>query len=592
VEKIAYELKLTSLELESNVKKQMEFLKLVYPDAATDESFKDGTIELRFLRRTFEGTKNEWSFNAWTLNDTSEKLLLEKMTKMNGLPCCTYYSGYTFNRFTKDGKKVNQITKQVSLYTSILPMDFDGITESEFLDQKRQFAKLGIETVDIFSGHGYQSIILLNEKSYDKELFAKFTDLLLQKGFPVDSKIRDSARILRLPYTFNCKAFLKRDKYYDSVNPEAIPTFVYKKTTKRYSLERVFEKLNSLPDVKPMAVKQGLESIAPTLSAEESPAVEAGEKKLVLEQNDKPTIEIKSKDYYRKMYKHLNFDILPSAIQFILMGTPSGIGNDTLLFLVPYLKNTIGLSIGEQIETLQTWGGFCSPVWTKEEIAHEVKRLNKYNFLAKYGKYTNEMEDYYGELVFEEWKIEDEIIIPNDVLDKYVREISDGSFRLYLALKLLQHEEVKSNFTNEEIYEKAGVSLRTFERNIGDLIKSGLVTKKRQNRKDKGEKYTYYVNPFLSIVNGFVRIKASLVELLLLKDISDAQVTFYIYMKRLVGSNEGKYNISQQNLAQKLGKNSQTTISKLTDDLHAKKLIRKETNKIGNVKHSTYILLK
>lgn len=626
--KVVESLVVSTEQLTSYVKKQIKHLKLVNPDAAIEDGYKDGTMELRFLRRTDEGTKTEWSYNTWVLNEESEKYLFEKMSKMNGLPCCTYYSAYTFTRLTKDEKKVNQITNDVSLHTSVLPMDFDEISESEFLSYKQIFTDLGFETLDVFSGHGYQSLILLDEKNYNKNLFGDFTDLLLRKGFPVDSKIRDSARILRLPYTFNCKEFLPTDKHYNPDNPKGIPTYVYNETRQRYDVKSVFEKIESLPDVPKkktvrnpldMTVEEFLtqfgedeieekvetvkltrpakpvESIKTIKSNENVKSVKTQKTKNVLvtsgqkEEND---MEIKSKEEYEKLYEHIEFMKLPEAVQSILMGVKQGIGNDSLLFLVPMLKNRFKLSLDKQIETMKVWGSHCSPVWSEEEIEKEVKRLNKDypKMQAMHGKYTDELFEQFGELVWVKWKDEDEIILENEVFEK-IKYIGDGPFQLYLSLKLLVHEEGRNNFTNDDICERVGVSLRTFERGILPLTKQGLVTKKRMSRTN-GLKYEYYLNPYHSETKGYTVIKASLIDLLFAKKISKGAFSLYLYLKYMVGNSKKECWSSQIYLAKELGKTSQTTISKLTDELHNQKFIRKEVIVNGIKKNCTYLLLK
>ncbi|BCC15197.1 TPA: helix-turn-helix domain-containing protein [Bacillus cereus] len=606
MKKIEEKLVLQDVQILNNARKQIEFLKLIYPDATFENGYKDGTIEIRFLKRTSEGTRPLKSFNTWTLFETDIEYLQKTLSVYNGLPCCTYYSSYTFNRMNKTGEKSISINNENALHTSILAMDFDGIGEVDFLVQKKRLLDIGIETVDVFTGHGYQSIILLKEKSYDKELLKKFTELLLRKSFPVDSQIKDAARVLRLPYTYNCKAFLGGDKYYNPVNPEGIQTFVYDTTTKRYDDKWVFEQLEGLEDA-PNELEEFFDEFFP--KSEEIIPVEVpaskvsddiieevkNEKKGVVFKTDalkeQINVEIKTKKEYEELYKHFNYIRLPEAIQNMLMGTPfSGIGNDTLKFLVPFLKNHLGLSLEKQIETLQTWGELCKPVWDKEEIKKEVKRLNKYEIKAQYGEYTENMQKVYGDLVFDKWVNDDEIIIMNEIFEK-IKDITDGAFRLYLSIKLLVHEEKRSNFTNEEICERAEIAIRTFEKHIGHLRKQRLVGRKISNR-SKGDKYEYYLNPYENTVKGFTKIKASLIELLFLKGLNDAQITFYLYLKHMVGVSEESCWASQTYIAKELGKKSQTTISKMTDELHKKKIIYKETKKVGKVVHSTYLLLK
>jgi hypothetical protein len=139
--------------------------------------------------------------------------------------------------------------------------------------------------------------------------------------------------------------------------------------------------------------------------------------------------------------------------------------------------------------------------------------------------------------------------------------------------------------------ESTQISKRTLERNMKYLNKLNLVTKRKAERRN-GEKYEFYINPYSSATSGFIRLNASLVELLFLKKLNDAELTLYVYLKYMVGNSEKVCWASQNYLAEQLGKESHSTITKLTDELHRKKMIKKVTEKIGRVNHSTYSLLK
>lgn len=641
-------------EIKKGLDVQIEFLKLVHPEIASpvkEDEYRPERLEVRFIERFPHRTsRSQYSFSTWVLNEESSLHLYEKLLKYNGLTCCTYYSLYSFNKkvLSDKGKELNLITKRNALSTFVLPMDFDGMTEQEFLEQKQILLDLGIETLDVFSGNGYQSLILLDKKSEDKDLFEKFTTLMLRKGFRVDSKIKDRARVFRLPNSFNCKQFKMGDKHFNPVNPKGIKTYIYTHTTKRYDLNKVFKLIESLPNnlneinatnenegnnqqdtnsvgktlVGIDALEQARLDLADVFAEQESNSIkyaqeveinnnskltealtepfEALEEDKEEETEDKVfttgdakekiNVSIETKEKVAELYKHLDYLNLPEAVQLMLMGTPAGSRNSALLFLIPLLKNYAGLSIQQQRETLQTWGEKCTPPLEKKLINSEFTRLTtNYDIQAMYGLYSEDLEKLYGELVFEEWKTDDEIIIPNSVFER-MDEITDGAFKLYLGIKMLAHEENRENFTNEEISNYMGITVRTFEKHIGPLRKGKFVNRKTRSR-TKGEKYEYYVNPFESSSKGFTKIKTSLVELLFLKDINDAQIKFFIYLKHMIGNSDKSCWASQQYLAKALGK-KQNTISDITNGLHEKKFIRKETKKVGRVTHSTYIIIK
>src|SRR5690606_263298 len=113
--------------------------------------------------------------------------------------------------------------------------DFDNISYNDHKKQIERLASAGIKVSTIYTGYGYHDHILLDKPYEDKNLIAFFTKLFLQKGFPVDQEIRDAARIMRLPYTNNCKAFDPTLRNYYSPNPKAIPTEIVSISSTRYS---------------------------------------------------------------------------------------------------------------------------------------------------------------------------------------------------------------------------------------------------------------------------------------------------------------------------------------------------------------------
>lgn len=592
-------------ELKQKAKDLFRFLALIHPTACTDAKNK-GTIEVRFLLRGEFGTIGLHSFNTWNLGESDELQLLKKLEAYNGYACCTYYSLYTYDYHQEiGGEKPRKIQKTTALYTEALVIDFDGLSENEFLAEKERLSALGIETLDVFSGHGYQSIILLEEKCDDTDMLKKFTELVLRKGFKADSKMIDPARICRTPFTFNCKAFCKGDKYYNPDEPMGIPTFIYAETDKRYTVSDVMEKIASLDDVAfdDSDMEYLLETFgdkdetvisepaASEKSVKQKPKKPVKAPKATAKKEEKPNVEIKSKEEFKALYKHLEFDKLPQAVQDMLMGTPHGLRNDVLLFIIPFLRNSLGLGVKEIIEILEIWGEHCEPAISNEEIRSEVLRLGAYDLQAKYGRYTEGLEECYGSLVIDEWIDEDEIIIMNEFYDK-LKTASDGAVQLYLAIRYLEHLEERNNFTKEEICDFMGIAGRTFNKHIVSAVKEGLVTKKKWDAvKKEGQTYEYYANPFLSSSKGFTRIKALLVEKLLGERFTGGEVSFYLYVKYQTNNKNKTCFTSQTKLAEALGKKSHATISKMTDALHAKRFIRKKTEKRGRTMHSTYRLL-
>ncbi|MGP3783671.1 hypothetical protein [Paenibacillus sp. 1A_MP2] len=245
---------LTDGQIDKQAEKQIRFMKAVHPQLA-DEHWNEGRVELRPVKRDPSIREYLRSFGTWNLGEKDTSELKKFLQIVNGKGVDLYFSSFAFDYhlevFKKDGKKYEKgkVNNENALFTSILAMDFDGITAEEFHSQKQRLIELGIETIDIFSGHGFQSFILLNHRVTDKDIYKKFTALMLAKGFKVDEALQDPARVLRMPYSFNCKALDSKSKYYSATKPEIVPTTEVSWTEKRYHITEVFEKLNSLPDV-------------------------------------------------------------------------------------------------------------------------------------------------------------------------------------------------------------------------------------------------------------------------------------------------------------------------------------------------------
>ena len=250
---------LNEKQIKRTVEKQVRFLKAIYPWLENLEEYNDGAMELRPIKRDIVNLKKDFkkSYNAWHMGDKDIKELEDFMMNITGKGYCIYYSAYAFDYkldcYKEDGKKFKKgtVNKQNALFTTILAIDFDGMSYEEFAKEKAKLTALDIETIDIFSGHGFQSIILLEHKVYDKNLLRDFTKLLESRGFKVDSSIVDSARLLRLPYTFNCKGMdPKQSEYYDKHNPEIFPTTDINWTEKRYHVQDIFKKISSMENLK------------------------------------------------------------------------------------------------------------------------------------------------------------------------------------------------------------------------------------------------------------------------------------------------------------------------------------------------------
>lgn len=585
---------LNEKQIKKTVEKQVRFLKSVYPWLEELETYSDGAMEIRPIKRDVINLKKDFkkSYNAWHMGEKDIAELEEFMLNITGKGYCIYYSAYGFDYnlecYKEDGKKFQKgkINNQNSLFTTILPIDFDGMTYEEFEKEKSKLMALGIETIDIFSGHGFQSIILLEHKVYDKNILGDFTKLLESRGFRVDSSIVDSARLLRLPYTFNCKALdPKQTEYYDAINPEIFPTTDISWTEKRYHVQDVFSKISTMENLKDSYKENNLDEIVikDIIKEDETPAITT-----VKKQKEIKELKIKIENT-KSQYPMINdFDALPDPVKKMLTKTPDGLRNKTILFLVPFFRNTLGLNIQTIKQIMVVWGEHCVPKMSQSSVEADVDRIYKKGFKGAFGKYSKELREAYGYLEFSKYTRENKIVIPNTMFDDF-DVVSDGAVRIYLAMKLYNSLDGIEEFTNKDIQTYAEISDSTFKRNIKDLVNLGYICKRKENRR-LGDKYIYYINPYFSSIEGYTLLENGIIELLMMK-LTDGELKLYTYMCSMIGRSKGDCWASQKYLAKKIGKAGHSSISKMTDSMVEKKAIKKITyEENNNVKHCKYNL--
>lgn len=580
---------LNNEQIDKQVEKQTRFLKAIHPQLE-DKHWNEGRIELRPVKRDPNLKDYLRSYGTWRFADKDVVELKKFLQIINGKGVDLYFSAFAFDHskevIKKDGKKYEKgkVNNENALFTSVLPADFDGITIEEFQAQKQIFTALGIETIDIFTGHGFQSFILLNHKVGDKDIFKKFTSLMLAKGFKVDEAITDPARVLRMSYSFNCKALDPKSKYH-SQSPQIIATTDVSWTDRRYHITEIFEKLNSLPDV--------IKSIdllpASDMISTASPVLVSMNRrtsKRDVEQKIKEVGQI-NVDTLKAVYTMLDFERLPLSIQKMLAGSEEGLRNEVMMFLIPFLRNSLGLSIQKIKEIMIHWEERCSPQLGKIFVQEEVDRIYSLGFKGKHGKYSEKLQKAYGYIDFEEYTKRNKILIPNEFFEN-LNSLSDGAVRIYLAMKLVGCVNGISNFNKLDIQEYAQISQRTMERNIRHLLSTRHISKRNGNRRS-GEGHVYYINPYYNATKGFTMIENATVKLML-NELTDGELKLYIFLSKMIGESGNSCWASQKYIAEKIGKKGQDSISKMSSSLHKKGFITKQTTEKDRVKHSVYNL--
>lgn len=613
-------------EIEQKVEKIFSFLAKVHP-SAMEEGFHN-PIEIRFLHRHEDGTSGLHSANLFGLNEKSKKHFVESIVNYADKNICTYYSGYKYDynykcelkRKKRNGEhytiygQPRKIKTESALGTQELVADFDSMNFEEFSFYNNILKSVGIESLVVFTGHGYQLHILLDQYHEDNTLFSKFTKKLLELGFKVDGSIGEQARVLRLPYTLNCKEF--DGKKFKTDTPTAIETKLIETTDKRYSKEFVFKKLDELIAERERSLyqerKDGEEEfmalMAPDWVAETPLPSKVAEKKTAKnkvkakqelkneesESKQESSHAIRTEQYFANRYEHLNFMKLKSPLKFILMGVDEGIRNDALLFLLPFLRNDLGLSIQQVKETLTVWGENCFPPYSPGFVSNEVERLWKYDNKATYGRYGKALEDIYGALEIFHVVVSDRQIAVENKLFKVLDKLDGAALKVYLTMKLLEKEEELTQFSNEDIIERAKISESTFKRAMKSLVLTKLINKKVMGiSKKSGGKYKYSINTLGNEIYGYTKLETATVDLIIRDSLSKYEIAFFVFLCAKTWSSTAKVlYMSRENIAEAIGSSSETTISKITDKLAKLKFIRKKTEQYGRKKICEYTLIK
>lgn len=596
------ELKYTEKEAQDRAKNLIKFLKLTHP-GNTGTGFKK-PIEIKFLLRGDGASYN--FFRPTLLYNLDEPKTLEVLARAlydaSSFSHCCYYSLYNFNnredvRVSKtdsygrkvfEHKPVQKIMDGNTGETWVLPIDMDKISREEYKEHRGNLLDLGIETIGLSSGFGYQSLILLNEPIEDKGLYQEFTTKIKKLIESADGNINVPTQAFRSPYTRNCKEYSSHFEHYKPNAPEAKEVVVLDWTQKRYSKEEVFAILDA--EIERIYGKQEPANPETVVCEDLEEQTKGTVKENKVEVISSRSAVITSNKTYQDLYQHLNFDELPLNIQNILKGASDGLRNKCVLYLTPFLNKILGLTQEQALETLGTFNDLCTPPKPFSVVKSDYYRFSEVYADYTTGKYDPEMAQVFGKeelnvLIKAEF---DKIRFDNEVIKKF-NEIHHTAIQIYLAMQLSEIELEKEAFTKEEIAEIARVSEKTVQRYIKELTKHSIVVNVKGNSR-QGIKKGYKINRYGQYINGFTKLSKSLVKTMLM-ELEPSEMVVYTYMMHKVGAMETALLFtSQTQIALDIGL-TQNRISQITDVLKDKKYIKKNTT-MGkqNRKRTTYIL--
>lgn len=577
---------LSELQLQEQLSTIVGFLSEVHPSLIADgKSFKP-CIEIRPVYRG-EGRNYilKRSFNLWDLSEKTKNLLYAFLQRHNGQPTCLYYSVFSYDNVTEavtakgEKAKPGKITSSTALYTNEVALDFDNIDYGEYIKLITQFESMGIHAIWVFSGHGYQAHILLEEDLYDKTVLKRVVYKFRAKGFDCDPACIDPARVMRLPGTFNCKCLLP-DSPYDELEPPHCT--IEQDSVHRYSLEDIFAALDKLPTVSPED-----EAVFEASTGKKEAARTTGKAPVsqpVASEDEKDVVSVR-----RIEYPYLSNYELPEALSKMLAYTPLGYRNKVLGFMIRFFKNYLRMSKEDIQEVCTIWAReACSPAYSSEEFAGDFSRLYKMNGLS----YDTAMAQKFGIIDFSQLvTLRKRDISISSLFFADLSKLDGKTVRLYLAIKMLEHIEKPA--TMEELCNLLGVSDRALRPTLKDLCASGHGYMTKANRR-LGIPYTYHTHRLYSPHKGYVSfsyndIRAYVTELYEGNARGNGELKLYLFMRYKFF--KGDVFMSQNNLGKNIGV-ARNTVSEIAYRLQDKHFLKITKIRRGFAESCEYLLLR
>lgn len=510
------QLAIDSEDFEFQLDTVRDFLSKVHP-FLTDDTRRDACVEIRPILREGKSYKHSKSLTLWSLDDTSITYLKEFLLRLNKVPACIFYSVFSF-----DNSRFKRIRKSNSLFTNEIALDFDNIGEKEQAEFDKRLSGVGIHPMWVFTGHGYHAHILLSEDVYEPDILEKFIHLFKEKGFPVDEACKDPARLMRIPFTFNCKAFADEESE-EKEKPRMCE--VKRFSDYRHSVQELYLKLNMLPS----------SSLCPEKEKINLKDEKKGQKKSIQPAVSEPDrIELK-----KISYPHIRKYTIPEPVCKMLAQTPKGYRNSVLGFLIGYFNRTLYMSKEQIQEILLIWGSeACMPEMNEHELRNDINRIyHNYGGLP----YDSKLAKKFGIIPFNNDLVlsKKDVAIPNDFFYDF-ENLSGPLVRMYIGIKLLEH--TKGATTQEGIAKLLKISKRAVRTTLNELVKTGHCYMRKGNAKLK-EPNTYHTNHLYNKANGhsvftYNDLKCYITELFDDRKRGNNELKLYLYMQHKFRSGE------------------------------------------------------
>ena len=567
-------------QLEEQIETITYFLKSVHPHLNGGEGFRP-CVEIRPINRGEEDFMLSKSLMLWDLQPESIERLRTFLSRHNGFPSCLFYSVFSYDNHTQcksntsKSSKSSRITTNSALSVSEIALDFDNISFEEYIELVDRFEDLGIYAIWVFSGHGYQAHILLDKELEDKDFLRRCVYKFRSKGFDCDPACIDPARLMRLPYTYNCKCF--KDAAYEQEMEEPPMCKIIQESNTRYSLDDIIKKLDTLPTVSTEDEKEVLKGI-------KKPAKSSGKGKTKASDPDEVS--------FRKVeYPYLSNYELPEPVNKMLAYTPQGVRNKALGYLIRLFKTQYKLSKSQIYEILTIWAAeACNPAYAPDDLKTDFTRLYyEYHGLG----YDASLVKHFGAIDFQELITlrKKDIRISNQFFQDF-QKLDGKVVRLYLAIKMLEH--IDELATTAKLCEILSISQQALRPALQELLKSKHGYIKKGNRR-LGEPDVYFTHRGYSLQAGYMEytyndIKAYITELYDKGSRAHGELKLYLFMRWKFYS--GDIFMSQTKFGENINV-AQNTISDIVHRLQMKHFIKiKKVQRYNCFESCEYTLLR
>lgn len=507
------------------------------------------------------------NFHLWRADaETKERFIEWINSDIRNQGCCLYISVYCFDSAIKVLKengseyRAYTINKHNQLYTRVMVVDLDHVTDIENNQFDRAMEQLGIPYQSIqTSENGFQKRFYLQDQVEDSFALSIFAKLLINKGFKVDPKVINRGQVVRLLGSVNNKVFSPKHSRCKQFAVKLI-----KDTDKKIAFKDLLNKINSLPNCTFPKYNLNL------MNVKDAVAIKKENFKPIAYYNEDVFIE-NYKDIIPKHY----LDNIQKPIRFMLTDTDDGYTDAVIMFIIPYFKNTLKLSFEQTKPIMDKWAELSG--YTEQD---KYERIYYTEYKKGFGLYTTELQERYGSIYFN--KNYDTIIKINDSTanlkpaifdEKIYPELDKTALKVFIGFLFEYKASDKITWEFSEVMNYNNISKPTATKALKELISKEFISCKTYY-KGSGKENDYTLLKTYIALKTERRIEFTLSELdRMFSKLKGNEIKVFIYMKYIVlKSSDGVYFGNQWDIAKEIGI-ERSRVSRILNDLKKKRFL-------------------